>query len=81
MLTKIGDSPCLKTDIGNNQGHALCKRQKALKAYLIKKLVKELAPSPRQILNGQGKRRIFGLQKFEQELEVFVEEVRKCVNR
>ena len=29
------------------------------------KFVKELAPSPRQLLNGQRVRRISGLQKFE----------------
>ena len=37
---------------------------KSSKNYLTKKFVKELA-SPRQLLNGQGVRRISRLQKFE----------------
>ena len=35
------------------------------KNYLVKKFVKELAPSPQQLLNEQGVRRISGQQKFE----------------
>ena len=61
---KIGDPSCLKTEVGGKQGHALHKKQ-CSKNYLMKKFVKELAPSPRQLLNGQGVQRISGLQKFE----------------
>ena len=35
----------------------------------MKKFVKELAPSPRQLLNGQGVRRSSGFQKFEVKFE------------
>ena len=35
----------------------------------MKEFVKQLAPSPRQLLNGHGVRRISGLQKFEVRLE------------
>ena len=84
MLTKVGDPSCLKTEVGGKQGHALRKTQ-CTKNYFMKEFVKELAPSPRQLLNEQGVRRISGLQKFESleigMLEVFVEEVRKCVNK
>ena len=65
MLTKVGDPSCVKTAVGGKQEYALRKRQKAPKSYLIKKFVKELAPSPWQLLNGQGLQRISGLQKFE----------------
>ena len=54
FLTKIGDYSRLKTVVGGKHGHALRKRQKALKTYLIKKFVNELAISPRQLLNEQG---------------------------
>ena len=60
-------------------------KKQSTKNYLMKEFVKELAPSPRQLLNGKGMRRISGLQKFEVKfvnwnVEVLVEEVRKCVN-
>ena len=64
MLSKIGDPSCLKNEVGVKQGHALRKKQ-STKNYLMKEFVKELAPSLRQLLNGQGMRRISGLQKFE----------------
>ena len=63
MLTKVGDPSCLKTEGGGKQGHALRKKQ-STKNYLMKEFVKELAPSPRLLLNGQGVRRISWLQKF-----------------
>ena len=60
-------------------------KNKSSKNYLKKELVKELAPSSRQLLNGQEVQRISKLHKFEIRFEVgileaFVEEVRKCVN-
>ena len=64
MLTKVGDPSCLKTEVGGKQGRALRKKQ-STKNYLTKEFVKEVAPSPRQLLNGQGVRRISELQKFE----------------
>ena len=63
MLTKIGDPSCLKTEVGGKQEHALRKKQSS-KNYIMKKFVKKLAPSSRQLLNGKGVRRISGLQKF-----------------
>ena len=53
-----------KNEVGVKQGHALRKKQ-STKNYLMKEFVKELAPSPRQLINGQKVRRISGLQKFE----------------
>ena len=64
MLTKVGNLSCLKTEVVGKQWHNLCKIQKAPKTYLLKKFVKELAPTLRQLLNRQGMRRISGLQKF-----------------
>ena len=53
MSTKVGDPSCLKTEVGGKQGQALRKKQ-STKNYLTKEFVKELAPSPRQLLNRQG---------------------------
>ena len=64
MLTEVGNPSYLKTEVGGKQEPALRKKQRS-KNYLMKELVKELAPSLRQLLNGQGVRRISGLQKFE----------------
>ena len=64
MLTKVEDLSCLKTEVGGKQGHALRKKE-STKNYLMKEFVKELAPSLRQLLNGQGVQRISGLQKCE----------------
>ena len=81
MLTKVWDPLCLKTKVGDKQGHALRKRQKAPKTYLMKKFVKELAPSPRQLLNARGVQRISGLHKFEVRFGSWnVEEKQKCMN-
>ena len=52
MLSKVGDPSCLKTEVGGKQGHAVRKKQ-STKNYLLKELVENLAPSPRQLLNGQ----------------------------
>ena len=54
------------------------------KAYLVKKSVKELAPSFWDLLNGQGVQRTSCLQKLDIRIEgamvkVFVEAVQKCV--
>ena len=65
FLTKVGDPLYLKTELGCKHGHALCKRQKAPKTYLMKKFVKESASSPKELLNGQGVQKIFGLEKLE----------------
>ena len=64
MLSKVGDPSCLNNEIEGKQGHALHKKQ-STKNYHMNKFVKELAPSPRKLLNGQGVQRISGLQKFE----------------
>ena len=64
MLTKIVNPSYLKIEVGDKQEHALCKKQSS-KNYLIKEFVKDLVPSSRQLLNGQGVRKISGLQKFE----------------
>ena len=64
MLTKVGDPPCLKTEVGGKQEYALCKT-KSSKNYRIKKFLEELASSPQQLLNGQEALRISREQKFE----------------
>ena len=63
MLTKVGYPSCLKTTPRVSKG-MLSIKDKSSKNYLMKKFVKELAPSPKQLLNGQGVRKISGLQKF-----------------
>ena len=45
------------------------------KTYPIEKFMKEVVPSPRQLLIGQGVRRISGLQNLEVKLEVAMLEV------
>ena len=52
-------------------------KDKSFKNDLIKKFVTELAPSPKQLLNGQEVRKISALQKF----EISFEEVRSFCGR
>ena len=54
MLTKVGDPHVKKTEVKGKQGHALHKRQKAPKTYLMKKFVRELASGHWKLLNQQG---------------------------
>ena len=65
MLTKVGGHSCLKTEVGGKQGHALCKRQRVPKSYLMKKFANELTPSLQQLLNEQEVQKISRLHKFE----------------
>ena len=50
-----------KIEIGGKQGHALCRRI-LLRQIPMTRKNKQMAPSPRQLLNGQGVRRISGFQ-------------------
>ena len=48
-----------------SKGMVSVKNKEFVKNYLMKEFVKELAPSPQQLLNGQGVQRISELHKFE----------------
>ena len=63
MVTNVRDPSCLKTKVEGKQGHALRIKQ-STKNYLMEEFVKELAPSPRQLLNGQGVRKISGYRNL-----------------
>ena len=62
-LTAWLDHSCQKTKVGGKQGHAPLRRILLQQIPMTKKN-KQMAPSPRQLLNGQGVRRISGF-KFE----------------
>ena len=51
------DHSCQKTEVGGKQGHAPCRRILLQQIPMTRKNI-QVAPSPRQLLNGQGVRRI-----------------------
>ena len=55
------DHSCQKTEVGGKQGHAPCRRILLQQIPMIRKNI-QMAPSPRQLLNGQGVRRISGFK-------------------
>ena len=55
------DHLCQKTDVGGKQRHAPCRRMLLQQIPMTRKN-KQMAPSPRQLLNGQGVRRISGFK-------------------
>ena len=56
LIAWLGHS-CQKTEIGGKQGHAPCRRISLQQIPMTRKNLL-VAPSPRQLLNGQGVRRI-----------------------
>ena len=55
------DHSCQKTEVGDNQGHASGRRILLQQIPMTRKNI-QMAPSPRQLLNGQGVRRISGFK-------------------
>ena len=55
------DHSCQKTEVGGKQGHAPCRRISLQQIPMTRKNI-QVAPSPRQLLNGQGVRRISGFK-------------------
>ena len=51
------DHSCQKTEVKSKQGHALCKRILLQQIPMARKNI-QVAPSPQQLLNGQGVQRI-----------------------
>ena len=54
------DHSCQKTEVGSKQGHAPCRRILLQQIPMTRKSI-QVAPNPRKLLNGQGVRRISGL--------------------
>ena len=55
------DHSCQKTEVGGKQGHAPCRRILLQQIPMTRKNI-QVAPSPRQLLNGLGVRRISGFK-------------------
>ena len=55
------DHSCQKTEVEGKQGHAPCGKISLQQIPMTRKNI-QVAPSPRQLLNGQGVQRIFGFR-------------------
>ena len=55
------DHSCQKIEVGGKQGHAPCRKILLQQIPMTRKNI-QVAPSPRQLLNGQGVRRISGFR-------------------
>ena len=61
---KVVDPLCVKTEIGGKQRACSPPKKKCYKNLPYKKFIKELAPSPQQLLNEQGVQKISRLQNL-----------------